>query len=301
MIKTVLYSLVLPLALSVSCQKRTDAEPEIKSSNNNSVLQITTKEATSKNYKTDRSTPAENAQLRSAIAGTLFTKEVMAESQKMIQSIQKQKRTKEMLRLDQLLSLNDEQKAAIHEYYEDQEALQLVAMKRVSSGESIQSITNDPELVKGAKLQTMQSLMKDILTEEQYKTYSEDKQKQKERQRESQAYRELATIQSSLDLSDNQKDAVLQIFYDKNYEKANQEEPIEKTLDDPLNNMITRSKEKNERLLKELSNVLSPDQLELYKVDLDAKVEQIKVAQEMMNKIETPSGAKISVKDVFND
>ena len=72
-------------------------------------------------------------------------------------------------------------------------------------------------------------------------------------------------------------------------------------MDDPLNNMITRSKEKNERLLKELSNVLSPDQLELYKVDLDAKVEQIKVAQEMMNKIEMPSGAKISVKDVFND
>jgi hypothetical protein len=121
----------------------------------------------------------------------------------------RKKSSAKVAELAEKLGLSAQQAAALQAHFDNE----------------IADITGDPNSQDGmpdmlalSKLQTNKSIdaaLADILTDEQATAYEELKTNERNRQVESRAYKDLARVNSVLDLNDDQKNAVYDILYEQ--------------------------------------------------------------------------------------
>jgi len=126
----------------------------------------------------------------------------------------RKKSTAKVAELAEKLGLSAQQAEALQAYFDNK----------------IADITGDPDdeesmpdILALSKLQTSKSIdaaLADILTDEQATAYEELKANERNRQVESRAYKDLARVNSVLDLNDDQKNAVYDILYEQAAKKV---------------------------------------------------------------------------------
>lgn len=206
----------------------------------------------------------------------------MANVQAIAAETSRARRQEEIDKLKWSLNLTPEQIAALETYYEEESAAEAKMMEQMFSGKSMEALQQDAIEAAGDKAyHTVSQLLKDILTPEQLAAYEVNQEEEALERKEANAYRELSTMQSQFLLDDEQKDTVFAIFYEKEY-AMKPEEWDAHDLDgqDPDFYIKSRSVE-NERLLEELSDVLTPEQVELYRKKLENETEMIRKSMQM--------------------
>ena len=206
----------------------------------------------------------------------------MANVQSMAVESSKARKQEGLEKLKRSLDLSPEQLAALEQFYADDAEREAKVMEQMFAGKSMEAIQAEAtESAMAQKYHSVNQLLKDILTPEQLETHESNKEQEALERKEASAYRELGRIQSEFLLNDDQKDAVFAIFYEKTYAmtpadwKAN-----ELDTSDPGFMIKSRALE-NERLLEELSDALTPEQLDMYRMKLENESEMLRKSMQM--------------------
>ncbi|TVP80750.1 MAG: hypothetical protein EA353_03075 [Puniceicoccaceae bacterium] len=192
------------------------------------------------------------------------------------------RRREEIEKLKWSLNLTSDQITALESFYQEESAMEASIMEQMFSGKSMEDIQKEAEgSAVDRKYHTVSQLLKAILTPEQQETYESNKEQEALERKEANAYRDLSMMQSQFLLDDDQKDAVFAIFYEKTYAvKPKDWAAYEIDSQDPESFIKSKAIE-NERLLQELSEVLSPEQVEIYRRKIDNEAEMIRRSMEM--------------------
>lgn len=279
---TIFMGMTLSSLLIISCQKnenqteraeeeRTKAKKELKV---RETTGYTSEEAVTKSDRPvqEKASPLERAQQGDFSA--FFTDEMVTSMKKSLQS----RWDRKIAELDKLLNLTDEQKAELNAALEKQTGKADELITRLQNGEDFSEIRNELRGLRRGDIDPLSGL-DDLLTEEQRAIYKADEEKKAARAKEANAYRALADIQTSVDMSEEQKDAVFNIFHEGAYKKN-----ISVSSSDSGNFMETqveRRKQENENLINELRPVLSADQLETYQAELENQVIRMEQRSQM--------------------
>lgn len=182
-------------------------------------------------------------------------------------------------RLKATLNLSPEQVTALEEFYQAKSERQSRLLQDVFAGnEPSQAAANYAQ-----SEQTIDGVLDEILTPEQKELHHEVTERQQLEKKEANAYRQLSSLQTELLLDDNQKDEAFGIFYE-NEHKLTDDEMLENDLNpnNPMDRMKAKKLE-NERLVKSLSDTLTPTQLEQYQKKLDRSSQGIQTSVQIIS------------------
>jgi|GEM_PF-2777633 len=206
----------------------------------------------------------------------------MANVQSMAVESSKTRKLEELEKLKLSLNLTPEQLSALEAFYDEASEREAKVMQQMFAGKSMEAIQTEAiEEATGIKYHSVSQLLKEILTPEQEEVYEDNKAKEALERKEANAYRKLGSLQSQFLLDDDQKDVVFEIFYDKEYAvKSSEWATLEIDTQDPEFMFKSRAIE-NERLLEELSDALTPEQVEIYRTKLKNEAEMMRKSMQM--------------------
>ncbi len=206
----------------------------------------------------------------------------LANAQAMAVESGKARRQEELDKLKLSLNLSPDQLSQLEAFYEQDAEREAKMMEQVFSGKPMEVIQEEAmETLGGVKYHTVSQLLKDILTPEQLEAHEANEAQEALERKESTAYRELSTLQNQLLLNEEQKDAVFAIFYEKEYAVSPDDwSALEIDPQDPEFFLKSRAIE-NERLFEELSDALTPDQLETFRKKKANETEMLRKSMQM--------------------
>ena len=212
----------------------------------------------------------------------------MAKVQAMAVESSTARKQEELEKLKLSLDLTPEQLSSIEGFYAEQAESEAAMMEKMFSGKSMEALQAEAiEASAEQKYHSVNQLLKDILMPEQLEVYETNKEQEALERKEANAYRELGTLQSNFLLDDDQKDTVFAVFYEKEYALESEdweEHGLEPS--DPEFYFKSQAIE-NERLLEELSDTLTPEQLKLYRLKLENQSEMIRNSMQMFAPAQT--------------
>lgn len=208
----------------------------------------------------------------------------MANVQSMAVESSKARKQEALEKLKRSLDLTPEQLLVIEQFYEEGSEREAMVMSKLFAGQSMETIQEETTAeLSGQKYHSLKHLLKDILTPEQLETYERNQEQEALERKEANAYSQLSRLQSDFILDDDQKDAVFAIFYEKSYAVT----PVDwkaNGLDSSDPEFAIKSRElENDRLLEELSDALTPEQLEMYRIKLKNENEMIRQSMRMFS------------------
>jgi hypothetical protein len=212
----------------------------------------------------------------------------MANVQAMAAESSKARKQEELEKLKQSLALTPEQLVTIEQFYAEEAERQATMMEKLFAGKSMEAIQAEAtEAAVAQKYHSVGQLLKDILVPEQLEVYEINKEQEALERKEANAYHQLGTLQSDFLLDDDQKDTVFAVFYENDY-ALKPEDWKAHGIDhsDPEAHSKSQAIE-NERLLEELSDTLTPEQLERYRMKLENKDEMMRKSMQMFAPAQT--------------
>lgn len=206
----------------------------------------------------------------------------MENAQSMAADMMKVQKQEELEKLKRTLDLTPVQLSALKDFYAEASERESKMMGELFAGKSMEAVQEDAiAMVSEVKYHSVSQLLEDILTPEQQATYEANEEQAALERQEANAYRELSALQSQFVLDDDQKDVVFAIYYEKAYVvgpddwEANEIDPTDPEF------MFKSQMIENERLLEALSEALTPEQLEMKRLKLDAELEMQRKAMQM--------------------
>lgn len=206
----------------------------------------------------------------------------LANAQSIAAESSKAHRQEKLEKLKRSLDLNPEQLAVIEEYFAEEAEREAKMMGELFAGKSMEAIQAEvTETAMDQKYHTVNQLLKDVLTPEQLEIHEKNSEQEALERKEANAYQELGRLQTDFILNEDQKDTVFAIFYEKSYAVSPEDwEENEIDTDDPEFAIKSKALE-NERLLEELSDALTPEQLDAYRMKLENETEMLRKSMQM--------------------
>lgn len=191
--------------------------------------------------------------------------------------------TTELVKLQTALDLTPEQAQAVEDFYRSQEDQHTRAMELVMSGMSMEEVHEVlMQEMENKPYQTIDQLLKELLDPAQlqaYETYEATARAEKE---EANAYRELSNVQSTINMTETQKDAVFEVLYAKDYKRSSDDWKAEGVdMADPKSFLKIRQIE-NERLFESLAGILEPEQLEVLQAEKERELKLMEASSAWM-------------------